>query len=61
MHRKERKQWQVIVMFWQKGQKTVMETCGIIAGRFPVLRVDMPRYAPTTPQDGAGWETRASV
>lgn len=38
-----------------------MGTCGIIAGGFPVLRVDVPRYAPAMTRDGAGWETRASA
>lgn len=38
-----------------------MGTCGIAAGRFPALRADIPRYAPTMPGDEAGWETRASV
>lgn len=48
-------------MSWQKGQKTAMGTCGIIAGGFSVLRVDVPRCTPAMPRDGAGWETRASA
>lgn len=34
-----------------------MGTCGFIAGRFPVLRVDVPKCAPTMPWDGAGQDT----
>lgn len=61
IYRKGRKPWEVIIMFCQEGYKAVMGTCGFIAGRFPVLRVDVPKCAPTMPWDGPGCETTVLV
>lgn len=48
-------------MFWQGGHKAVTGTCGFLASRFPVFRVDVPKCAPTMLRDGAGQETSLLV
>lgn len=53
-YRKGRKPREAIVVFWQEGNKAVMGTCGFIAGRFPVLGVDVPECAPTGHEMGQG-------
>lgn len=43
-----------MVMFWQKGYKAGMGAGGFMAGRFPVLRVDVPKCAPSMHEMGQG-------
>jgi len=52
--RKERKWWKANCYVLAERPENSDGGCGIVAGRFPVLRADLRRYAPTTPWDGAG-------